>query len=299
MYIQGCFMTGLWVLAHECGHQAFSPSEFINNVVGTISHSLLLVPYHPWRITHARHHANTGSCDNDEVFVPLTLSEWKKNNDEATNDARPTFFSHITGICIMFTVGWMPGYLVLNATGPSKYYGKDANHFSPSAVFFNEDEKKLVIQSDIAFAICLGSLFYAIYTFSFLPVVYFYIIPYMIMNYYLVLITYLQHTDVYLPHFRNKEWKWLRGAFCTIDRPYGWFHDYIFHRITDTHVCHHIFSKMPFYNAIEATEVIKRELGDYYLYDSTPIPLALWRSYVNCQYVDDEGDIVFYKKTLH
>jgi omega-6 fatty acid desaturase (delta-12 desaturase) len=45
-YVQGSVMTGVWVLAHECGHQAFSDSEALNNFVGTICHSLLLVPYH-------------------------------------------------------------------------------------------------------------------------------------------------------------------------------------------------------------------------------------------------------------
>ncbi len=79
-YVQGSLFTGVWVMAHECGHQAFSESEFINNTVGTICHSLLLVPYHSWRISHGKHHSNTGSCDNDEVFAPNTRSDW-------TNDA--------------------------------------------------------------------------------------------------------------------------------------------------------------------------------------------------------------------
>jgi omega-6 fatty acid desaturase (delta-12 desaturase) len=30
-FIQGCFGTGVWVLAHECGHQAFSPSRKLND----------------------------------------------------------------------------------------------------------------------------------------------------------------------------------------------------------------------------------------------------------------------------
>lgn len=29
-YAQGCVMTGVWVLSHECGHQAFSPSKTVN-----------------------------------------------------------------------------------------------------------------------------------------------------------------------------------------------------------------------------------------------------------------------------
>ena len=32
----------------------------------------------------------------------------------------------------------------------------------------------------------------------------FYGVPYMVTNYHLVLITFLQHTDVFIPHFRNK-----------------------------------------------------------------------------------------------
>jgi omega-6 fatty acid desaturase (delta-12 desaturase) len=77
-YAQGSVMTGVWVLAHECGHQSFSESELANNIVGTICHSFLLVPYHSWRITHGKHHNNTGSCENDEVFAPATRSDWAK-----------------------------------------------------------------------------------------------------------------------------------------------------------------------------------------------------------------------------
>lgn len=33
-YALGTVMTGLWVIAHECGHQAFSPSRVVNDAVG-------------------------------------------------------------------------------------------------------------------------------------------------------------------------------------------------------------------------------------------------------------------------
>lgn len=35
--------TGLWVIAHECGHQAFSESKNINNGVGWVLHSAYVV----------------------------------------------------------------------------------------------------------------------------------------------------------------------------------------------------------------------------------------------------------------
>ena len=107
-YAQGAVCTGVWVLAHECGHQSFSESELANNIVGTVCHSLLLVPYHSWRITHGKHHNNTGSCENDEVFAPATRSDW------ANEMLRETPIAQAWGIFVMLSVGWMPGYLVFN-----------------------------------------------------------------------------------------------------------------------------------------------------------------------------------------
>ena len=76
-WIQGAFMTGLWVMAHECGHQAFSASRLINDAVGCILHSMLLVPYWTWAHSHKLHHSNANSMERDTVFVPVTKrDEW-------------------------------------------------------------------------------------------------------------------------------------------------------------------------------------------------------------------------------
>lgn len=74
-FVQGLVFTGIWVIAHECGHQSYSASKTINNTVGWFLHSALLVPYHSWRISHARHHAATGHLTRDEVFVPRTRAQ--------------------------------------------------------------------------------------------------------------------------------------------------------------------------------------------------------------------------------
>jgi omega-6 fatty acid desaturase (delta-12 desaturase) len=39
------------IISHECGHQSYSSSKRINNFVGWVLHSILLVPYHSWRIS--------------------------------------------------------------------------------------------------------------------------------------------------------------------------------------------------------------------------------------------------------
>ena len=70
-------------------------------------------------------------------------------------------------LCII--KGWMPGYLIMNMTGPSKYKGKNVNHFSPTATFFKPEEYWLIVQSNIAFAMALGLLSFCIYTFGKTP----------------------------------------------------------------------------------------------------------------------------------
>jgi len=193
-YGQGALMTGVWVLAHECGHESFSESDYVNNTVGTstllyihsliliylltyligtICHSLLLVPYHSWRITHRRHHGNTGSCADDEVFAPATRSDW------ANEMLRETPLANVWGIIVMLTVGWMPGYLVFNATGPAKYRGKNANHFSPNAEFFDNKERHLIVQTDIAFLSVVALLAHCIYTYSFQTGIFAYLFIYL------------------------------------------------------------------------------------------------------------------------
>lgn len=138
-FLQGVYCTGLWVLAHECGHQSFSNYKSVNDFVGTIIHSLLLVPYHSWRITHRRHHSNTGSCENDEVFVPQTKSE---RIQDGWNDALESTPAYIMfRVFMMCFVGWMPSYMIFNSLGPAKYKGKNANHLSPNAVMFTDKER--------------------------------------------------------------------------------------------------------------------------------------------------------------
>ena len=57
--LSGTTSMGLWVLAHECGHGAFSDNRKLETFVGYCLHSFLLVPYFSWQRSHAVHHAFT------------------------------------------------------------------------------------------------------------------------------------------------------------------------------------------------------------------------------------------------
>ena len=43
--LSGTTAMGFWVIAHECGHGAFSENSTLETITGYILHSLLLVPY--------------------------------------------------------------------------------------------------------------------------------------------------------------------------------------------------------------------------------------------------------------
>lgn len=99
---------------------------------------------------------------------------------------------------------------------------------------------------------------------------------------------------------RGEEWSYLRGGLTALDRDYGIFNK--IHHDIGTHVLHHLFPQMPHYNLEKATEAVKPVMGDYYRkVEAAPGPLPthlvepLVRSFRDDQYVDDEGDIVFYK----
>ncbi|GLJ20231.1 hypothetical protein SUGI_0367140 [Cryptomeria japonica] len=68
---QGCILTGVWVIAHECGHNAFSDYSWVDDIVGFALHSWLFMPYFSWKYNHRRHHSNSGSLEWVEIIVPF------------------------------------------------------------------------------------------------------------------------------------------------------------------------------------------------------------------------------------
>ncbi|KAK4045990.1 hypothetical protein OIV83_006455 [Microbotryomycetes sp. JL201] len=302
----GFNFTGIWICAHECGHQAFSTSKTFNNTMGLILHSFVLVPYHSWRISHAKHHAATGHMTRDEVFVPHTKTERLKGKegtgrkklidgqllDELLEDA-PIYRLYYAVVQQLF--GW-PAYLFTNASGQS-WYPKGTNHFDPNSPIFDKRHRNQILISDAGLLAMIGGLAaFGHYCGGWPAFFKYYFVPYLMVNHWLVFITYLQHTDPMLPHYRAGMWNFQRGALCTIDRnllgPVG---PYLMHGICETHVCHHICSKIPHYHAWEATEALKKVLGEHYVSTDENMFKSFWKSFKYCRFVDDEGDVVFYK----
>ena len=306
-FLQGLFGTGLWVLAHECGHGAFSPSQTFNDFVGWVLHSSLLVPYFSWQLSHSKHHKATGNMERDMVFVPRTREQQASRLGKLTHEiselAEETPAFTLLMLVLQQLVGW-PNYLLTNVTGHDYHekqregrgkgkhngLGGGVNHFDPSSPLYENAHAKLILLSDLGLGIAITGLVYLCRTFGFQNMLVWYFIPYLWVNHWLVAITFLQHTDPSLPHYEADEWNFVRGAAATIDREFGFIGRHLLHGIIETHVLHHYVSTIPFYNADEASEAIKPVMGKHYRADveggAWGFVSAMFKSARMCQWVE-------------
>lgn len=155
----GTASMGAWVTAHECGHGAFSNNRLLQDIIGFIYHSLLLVPYFSWQRSHSLHHAFTNHIVDGESHVPPVQNEILKSSSssvpslsssESSSLPPPSSLAEsvlsksslikrfgiqigepifgILQIILHLLLGW-PAYLLLGVTG-GKSRGL-TNHFLP------------------------------------------------------------------------------------------------------------------------------------------------------------------------
>ena len=201
-FLQGLFGTGLWVLAHECGHGAFSPSKRLNNLVGWILHSSLLVPYFSWQISHSKHHKATGHMERDMVFVPRTREQQAtrlgKLAHELSELAEETPLYTLALLVLQQLAGW-PNYLLTNITGHNFHerqregrgrgkangLGGGVNHFDPRSPLYEAVDAKLILASDFGLALAVSGLVYLGRTFGWANLAVWYFVPYLWVNHWL------------------------------------------------------------------------------------------------------------------
>lgn len=183
--VEGTVATGCWVVAHECGHNSFSDNKLLQDIVGYILHTSLLVPYFSWQRSHAVHHSRTNHLSEGETHCPPKAGEEPFFYvDDLHNDA----FA-IVNVIAHLLFGW-PAYLLWGATGgPARGF---SNHFIPT-------NKKLfpgawgtkVLYSDAGILIFAYILYaWTSYEGSIVPVLLTYFMPYLVVNMWLVLYVY-------------------------------------------------------------------------------------------------------------
>ena len=237
------------------------------------------------------------------VFVPPTKEEFLNKNhvislSELSADAP---IITLKDLLIQQFGGWL-AYLVTDVTGQphpelgNKWYSSlFASHFNPSSPIFEKRDYWFIVLSDLGMISQFFILYQWINHFGWFNCFVHWFLPYVLTNHWLVFITYLQHSDVTLPHYEDHEWNFARGAAATIDRKFGFIGPFFFHDIIETHVLHHYVSRIPFYNARIGTKAIKEVMGDSYAFSDENMWVTLWKSARYCQFVDGNNGLKMFR----
>ena len=266
-FAQGTVFMGVFCIGHDCGHSSFSTYPVINDIIGTISHAFLMVPYYPWKLSHRHHHKNTGNFDRDEVFYPMRESANKQEADAGVSSAASPGSPILPGFGLGF--GWLV-YLVKG------YNPRPVCHFNPFDSMFVGH-----VVGCIASLAAMGGYGYALFayyeTYGWEAVALYYLMPLFVGASYIVVITFLHHSEVNVPWYADETWDFVKGQLSSVDRHYGLVHSTI-HNI-GTHQIHHLFAKIPHYHLEEATLHFRRAFPQLVRRCDEPILLSFVRMF--------------------
>ncbi|CZS97001.1 related to Delta(12) fatty acid desaturase [Rhynchosporium agropyri] len=303
-FLQGLVFTGLWELAHECGHGALSKYKLFNNVTGLIIHSLLFVPFHSWRFTHATHHKSTNNLDRDIAFVPDLKEAYEEAHASHSKLRDYVEDMPIVAMTHLFfhQLIAFPTYLTINNFALARmnvfpWWTRSHFYLGDDGPNFKKAHKMDILISDICIAVAGLGMWGLVRCFGAWNMMLIYGFPYLVTNHWILTITFLQHTDGSIPYYQNSTWTFLRGAASTVDRDFGWIGRNIFHGALETHVMHHHVSRIPFYYASEATLAVKKVMGEHYQSDfKTPYLWSFWKNYRTCRFVEEtkKGSSIYF-----
>lgn len=129
----------------------------------------------------------------------------------------------------------------------------------------------------VSTAVVIGFVVAAYYLFGqdFRALTFYYLVPWIVMGWWLITVTFLQHHNPHTVVYDDSDWKFVDAAFETVDRKFGFGIDTLHHHISDGHVAHHLFfTKIPHYHLPVATKAIKEymeanNLGSLYKFEKT------------------------------
>merc|ERR1711907_42548 len=225
---QGMLFWGIFTIGHDCGHASFSRYPLLNQFIGNLSHSFLLVPYESWKLSHNYHHKNTGNMDRDEIFYP--------QRSNAMYD-------------------WSRRAVVVGCAAAWWIYLVGSQHFNPYNSLHKGHRIDVVISLVCWWAMAY-SVFWASMSYGTWLVGSIYGIPLVIMATWLVVTTFLHHNDEDAPWYADSEWDYVKGNLSSVDRSYGWGVDNLIHNI-DTHQIHHLFPIIPHYHLVDSTSYFR------------------------------------------
>jgi acyl-lipid omega-6 desaturase (Delta-12 desaturase) len=254
------FMVRLFMIQHDCGHNALFTSRRANDWLGRVLGVLTLTPYDFWRHSHAMHHAGSGNLDRRGIgdINTLTVEEYRALSRMGRLGYR--LYRHPL---VMFGLG--PAYLFI------------FRHRLPFGAMRDGTMPWVsTLLCDIGIALLYAVLIYLVGFTTFLAIQ----LPIVLIGASIgVWLFYVQHQfeDTYWEHhsgWTHQDAALHGSTFYDLPRPLMWLTGYI-----GIHHVHHLSSRIPFYRLpqVLADHPHLRDIGRLTLWQSIKcVRLTLW-----------------------
>lgn len=237
----GTALTGLFVLAHDCGHRSFAKRRWVNDWVGQILMLPLIYPFHSWRILHNRHHLHTNKLFVDNAWHPWTLEEYAQ-----ANPLMQRIYRSLRGRF------WWLASIAHWAT----------LHFDPSQV---KERDRAQVKVSIAVVAIFSAIFFPtlLVMAGIAGFVKFWLLPWLVYHFWMSTFTLVHHTEPNIQFRPTQTWNAAEAQLSgTVHCTYPRWVEVLCHDI-NVHIPHHICVAIPAYNLRLAHESLKQNWGSY------------------------------------
>lgn len=237
----GTALTGLFVIAHDCGHRSFAKRRWVNDWVGHMLMLPLIYPFHSWRILHDHHHVHTNLLLVDNAWHPWTPEDYA--------EANPFLRGLYRALRGRF---WWLASIVHWA----------ALHFDLSQ-FSQRDQGKVKVS--IVAVVIFAAVFFPtlIVTIGISGVVKFWLLPWLGYHFWMSTFTLVHHTEPNIQFRPAETWSPVEAQLAgTVHCTYPRWVELLCYDI-NVHVPHHISVAIPSYNLRMAHESLRQNWGSY------------------------------------
>jgi len=206
----GFFFWAVFVVGHDCCHTSFSNYALINNILGTFAHGFLFVPFSAWKHSHSEHHMYHNNFEKDRSHAWIVdhdkfyYSPHFKNNKNAET-RNYTFREQIKvpiGVNVLYGIFHFLSfhyYLIFGSF--------DFPHFWP---YYKKNDLFSLIST--VSAVIIPCFVYSFVANSFIDFFFKYVIPLLIFNSWVVIITFLNHHSEDTIVYKNEAFNFVDGA---------------------------------------------------------------------------------------
>eukprot|EP00850_Spirogloea_muscicola_P014791 SM000108S14235 [mRNA] locus=s108:416702:419356:- [translate_table: standard] len=234
-------VTGLFVIGHDCGHNSFSRSQLVNDVVGTLVFAPLVYPFEPWRIKHNTHHSHTNKLLIDTAWQPFTPRMYRRSGALAKT------LMHIA----MGPTWWVA------SVGHWGMWHFDLNKFRP------QEKPKVLVSWAAVGAFAAFALLPLLITTGPVGFVKWWGIPFLGFHFWMSTFTLVHHTAPHIPFKNAREWELVKAQLGgTVHCEYPKWIEVLCHDIS-VHIPHHLSTKIPSYNLRLAYDAIEKNWNKY------------------------------------